>query len=58
MSLVSAKRIRNDNFEPEDVDLLLGLVNEYSKDIDNPKIEIKKQVSENFIKCRALIPRA
>lgn len=45
MSLVSAKRNRSDNFEPEDVDLLLVLVNEHSKEIDSPKVEIKKKVN-------------
>lgn len=54
MSLISSKRSRSDNFEPEDVDLLLGLVNEFTKDIDNPKIEVKKMVR----KSRELIPTA
>jgi hypothetical protein len=56
MSLVSAKRNRNDNFQGEDVDLLLSLVNEYSKEIDNPKIEVKKMVSEKIGRMPRLIP--
>lgn len=49
MSFNSVKRNRADNFEPEDVDLLLSLVNEHSKEIDDPKIETKKMVSVNLV---------
>ncbi|CAG9802058.1 unnamed protein product [Chironomus riparius] len=39
----SRKRNRSDNFDVDDVELLLGLVNEHTDMLDSPKIETKKE---------------
>lgn len=39
----SRKRNRSDNFDVDDIELLLGLVNEHSDILDSPKIETKKE---------------
>lgn len=46
----SAKRNRNDNFDPQDIDLLLGLLEEHSVLIDSAKLDEKQKVC----KVRAL----
>jgi hypothetical protein len=46
MSLItSAKRNRSDNFEVDDIELLLGLVSEHT-DIDSQKLDARKQVNK------------
>lgn len=40
----SAKRNRSDNFDPQDVDLLLSLIEEHAGLIDHIKLEEKKKV--------------
>lgn len=45
MNPSSAKRNRNDNFDSNDVDLLLSLIEEHGVLIDNPKIEQKQKVN-------------
>lgn len=43
----SRKRNRSDNFEVNDVELLLGLVSEHTDLLDSPKLEMKKQGKQN-----------
>jgi hypothetical protein len=45
LNLVSAKRNRSDNFEADDIELLVGLVSEHT-DIDSTKFEARRQVSD------------
>jgi len=42
----SRKRNRSDNFDVDDIELLLGLVNEHSDMLDSPKVETKKEGNE------------
>lgn len=43
-STSGAKRNRSDNFDPQDVDLLLSLIEEHARLIDSAQLEYKKKV--------------
>lgn len=44
----SRKRNRSDNFDVNDVELLLSLVQEHTELLDSTKLELKKQGKKHF----------